>query len=85
MRKDKLIELHAMIYDIHADLEERKDEKKVKPEVSPDDIHKSKSEHKEALFSLGENIADLMNEDGSEFSDIGRLETRMREKKQEIA
>jgi hypothetical protein len=46
-------------------------------DVSPDDVHKSKSEHKHAVFVLGNALATAMSED--EFSDAGRIGKRMKE------
>jgi hypothetical protein len=46
-------------------------------DVSPDDVHKSKSEHKHAVFVLGNALASAMSED--EFSDAGRISKRMEE------
>jgi len=46
-------------------------------EVTPDDIHKSKSEHKHAVFVLGNALAHVMSED--EFSEAGRIGKRMEE------
>jgi hypothetical protein len=45
--------------------------------VTPDDVHKSKSEHKHAVFVLGNALATAMSED--EFSDAGRISKRMQE------
>jgi hypothetical protein len=45
--------------------------------VTPDDVHKSKSEHKHAVFVLGNALANAMSED--EFSDAGRVGKRMQE------
>jgi hypothetical protein len=46
-------------------------------DVTPDDVHKSKSEHKHAVFVLGNALANVMAED--EFSDAGRIGKRMEE------
>jgi hypothetical protein len=46
-------------------------------DVSPDDVHKSKSEHKHAVFVLGNALASAMSED--EFSNAGRVGKRMEE------
>lgn len=46
-------------------------------DVSPDDVHKSKSEHKHAVFVLGNALATAMSED--EFSNAGRIGKRMQE------
>ena len=46
-------------------------------DVTPDDVHMSKSEHKHAVFVLGNALANAMSED--EFSDAGRVGKRMKE------
>jgi len=46
-------------------------------DVRPSDVHKSKSEHKHAVFVLGNALATAMSED--EFSDAGRVGKRMKE------
>ncbi|MFB6140304.1 MAG: UPF0058 family protein [Halosimplex sp.] len=83
MHKDELLELHAQmvtIKDYFADLEEV-DASLFDPyeelDVTPDDVHKSKSEHKHAVFVLGNALATAMSED--EFSDAGRVGKRMAE------
>jgi hypothetical protein len=83
MHKDELLELHeqmVMIMEYFRDLEQV-DEELFAPyqqiEVTPDDVHKSKSEHKHAVFVLGNALANAMSED--EFSDAGRVGKRMKE------
>jgi len=83
MHKDELLELHEQmitIKDYFADLEDV-DETLFDPyeelDVTPDDVHKSKSEHKHAVFVLGNALATAMSED--EFSDAGRVGKRMKE------
>ena len=83
MHKDELLELHAQmvtIKDYFADLEDV-DSTLFDPygelDVTPDDVHKSKSEHKHAVFVLGNALATAMSED--EFSDAGRVGKRMAE------
>jgi hypothetical protein len=83
MHKDELLELHEKMVsimeqfrgmdDIDASVFDPYDEL----EVTPDDIHKSKSEHKHAVFVLGNALANVMAED--EFSDAGRISKRMEE------
>jgi len=46
-------------------------------DVTPADVHMSKSEHKHAVFVLGNALANAMSED--EFSDAGRVGKRMKE------
>ena len=83
MHKEELLELHEQmvlimgyfqnlehvdegLFDAYEDLD-----------VTPDDIHMSKSEHKHAVFVLGNALATAMSED--EFSDAGRVGKRMQE------
>jgi len=83
MHKDELLELHAQmvtIKDYFAD-EDGVDATLFDPyeelDVTPDDVHMSKSEHKHAVFVLGNALATAMSED--EFSDAGRVGKRMKE------
>ena len=83
MHKDELLELHQQmvtIKDYFASLEDV-DSTLFDPyeelDVTPDDVHKSKSEHKHAVFVLGNALATAMSED--EFSDAGRVGKRMKE------
>lgn len=83
MHKDELLELHKHMLeitqtfrgmdDVNTSVFDAYDEL----EVSPDDVHKSKSEHKHAVFVLGNALATIMSED--EFSDAGRISKRMQE------
>jgi len=83
MHKDELLELHehmVLIMEYFKDLEgtdselfEAYDEL----DVTPNDVHMSKSEHKHAVFVLGNALATAMSED--EFSDAGRIGKRMKE------
>jgi len=83
MHKDELLELHGQMVaimeyfrgleDIDSDLFDPYD----RLDVTPDDVHKSKSEHKHAVFVLGNALASAMSED--EFSDAGRIGKRMKE------
>jgi len=83
MHKDELLELHeqmVLIKEYFANLEQTGPEL-FEPyeglDVTPDDVHKSKSEHKHAVFVLGNALANAMSED--EFSDAGRVGKRMKE------
>jgi hypothetical protein len=83
MHKDELLELHEQMVtildyfrnldDVDPTLFEAYDQL----DVSPDDVHKSKSEHKHAVFVLGNALASAMSDD--EFSDAGRIGKRMQE------
>lgn len=83
MHKDELLELHGQmvtIMEYFRDLEEV-DESLFEPyrrlDVNPSDVHKSKSEHKHAVFVLGNALASAMSDD--EFSQAGRIGKRMKE------
>lgn len=45
--------------------------------ISPIQIHRSKAEHKHAIFVLGKELASVMSHD--DFSGIGRTSVRMQE------
>lgn len=83
MHKDELLELHEEMLSIKEQFEQFED---VSPDlfapyeqldVDPSHVHKSKSEHKHAVFVLGNAIAAAMSED--EFSSAGRIGKRMEE------
>ncbi|QSG13954.1 UPF0058 family protein [Halapricum desulfuricans] len=83
MHKDELLELHEHMVTI---MEYFREQDHVKDglfdpyeelDVTPADVHKSKSEHKHAVFVLGNALATAMSED--EFSDAGRIGKRMQE------
>ncbi|PSP83226.1 metal-binding protein [Halobacteriales archaeon QS_1_68_17] len=83
MHKDELLELHDQMVTI---MEYFRDLEDVDPDlfepyeqldVTPSDVHKSKSEHKHAVFVLGNALASAMSEE--EFSDAGRIGKRMKE------
>ncbi len=46
-------------------------------QISPIHVHRSKAEHKHAIFILGQEIASVMAHD--EFSGPGRTQVRMQE------
>lgn len=83
MHKDELLELHDQMViimdyfrsqeDIDVALFEPYDDL----EVTPSDVHKSKSEHKHAVFVLGNALAEALSDD--EFSNAGRIGKRMEE------
>jgi hypothetical protein len=83
MHKEELLELHGHMVEImetfrgmdavNTGVFDAYDEL----DVTPDDVHKSKSEHKHAVFVLGNALATVMSED--EFSDAGRIGKRMQE------
>jgi hypothetical protein len=84
MHKDELLELHEQmvtIMEYFRDEMDTVDAELFDPygelDVRPSDVHKSKSEHKHAVFVLGNALATAMSED--EFSDAGRVSKRMKE------
>ena len=83
MHKDELLELHrqmVIIKDYFANREDISSDTFYTYEmldVRPSHVHKSKSEHKHAVFVLGNSLAEAMSED--EFSNAGRLSKRMQE------
>ena len=83
MHKDELLELHSQMVTImeYFKRQEGVDEGLFEPyeqlDVDPSHVHKSKSEHKHAVFVLGNALASAMSED--EFSSAGRLGKRMKE------
>jgi hypothetical protein len=83
MHKDELLELHDQMLTIKDFFEglDDVDDNLFDPydelDVTPEDVHKSKSEHKHAVFVLGNALATAMSED--EFSDAGRVGKRMKE------
>ena len=83
MHKDELLELHEQLITIKEYFKEREDvdpsifEEYEMLDVRPSHVHKSKSEHKHAVFVLGNALATAMSED--EFSNAGRLSKRMEE------
>ena len=83
MHKDELLELHEHMVTImeYFDEQESTPDELFEPyrelDVTPADVHMSKSEHKHAVFVLGNALANAMSED--EFSDAGRVGKRMKE------
>ena len=83
MHKDELLELHAQMVTIMGYFKRQESvdsslfEAYDQLDVTPDDVHKSKSEHKHAVFVLGNALAAAMSED--EFSNAGRVGKRMEE------
>ncbi|WP_049899459.1 UPF0058 family protein [Halococcus agarilyticus] len=83
MHKDELLELHEQMVLITEYVQDREEvdpglfDEYAELDISPDDVHKSKSEHKHAVFVLGNALAEAMSDD--EFSDAGRIGKRMRE------
>jgi hypothetical protein len=83
MHKEELLELHEHMVAIMETFRAMDDVDKTlfdpydQLDVTPSDVHKSKSEHKHAVFVLGNALASVMSDD--EFSDAGRIGKRMEE------
>ena len=83
MHKDELLELHEQMVKIKENFETREEvpdglfDAYDQLGVDPSHVHKSKSEHKHAVFVLGNALASSMSED--EFSNAGRVGKRMKE------
>ncbi|MFB1063113.1 metal-binding protein [Natrinema sp. CBA1119] len=83
MHKDELLELHEELVVIMEYFSEREEVDETlfdhyrQLDVDPSHVHKSKSEHKHAVFVLGNALASAMSED--EFSSAGRIGKRMKE------
>jgi hypothetical protein len=83
MHKDELLELHEEMVKIKdkflefEGIDEDSFAAYEQLDVDPSHVHKSKSEHKHAVFVLGNALASAMSED--EFSSAGRLSKRMKE------
>ena len=83
MHKDELLELHEELVTIKEQFESFDDveddlfDPYEQLDIDPSHVHKSKSEHKHAVFVLGNALASAMSED--EFSSAGRIGKRMKE------
>ncbi|GAB7013378.1 UPF0058 family protein [Halolamina salina] len=83
MHKDELLELHEQMVIIMENFRDREDveegtfDEYDELDVDPSHVHKSKSEHKHAVFVLGNALANAMSDD--EFSSAGRIGKRMQE------
>jgi hypothetical protein len=83
MHKDELLELHEQMVIIMEHFKEREHvdeelfDEYYQLDVDPSHVHKSKNEHKHAVFVLGNALASAMSED--EFSSAGRISKRMEE------
>lgn len=81
MHKDELLALHEQLVRIKDYFQAREDEDVFAPydelDIDPSHAHKSKSEHKHAVFVLGNALANAMSDD--EFSNAGRISKRMEE------
>ena len=83
MHKDELLELHQQMvvikeyFENEPDIDQSLFSAYEELDVRPSDVHKSKSEHKHAVFVLGNGLATALSDD--EFSNAGRIGKRMEE------
>jgi len=81
MHKEELITLHQMLYEIMDYFESTNSDLKFSQyyslKINPAQLHKSKMEHKYAIFILGNELANAMKD--VEFSSSGRISARMKE------
>ncbi|HJH32194.1 MAG TPA: UPF0058 family protein [Methanosarcinaceae archaeon] len=81
MHKDELIQLHTLMAQIKKYFEYDKSccdfNEYHSLSISPVHIHRSKAEHKHAIFVLGNELASIISDD--EFSGTGRTSARMQE------
>jgi len=82
MHKEELIQLHTLLVRVKSYFEENglsttEFDKYISLHIGPMHIHRSKAEHKHAIFILGNELATVMDED--EISGTGRISARMKE------
>lgn len=72
MQKDELIQLHTFLYQMRTHLEQLcnnngcESNSYEKLEITPYQIHKSKREHKLAVFTLSKDIAGILSDNDSD-------------------
>ncbi|MGP8330333.1 MAG: UPF0058 family protein [Methanosarcinaceae archaeon] len=81
MHKDELIQLHTLMAQIKKYFECDESccdfDEYHSLSISPVHIHRSKAEHKHAIFVLGNELASIISDD--EYSGTGRTSARMQE------
>ena len=81
MHKDELIQLHQMLFDVKTYLETVNPSLKFTQyaalKITPSQQHKSKMEHKYAIFVLGTEIANAMKD--IDYTSSSRISARMKE------
>lgn len=81
MHKEELISLHQMLYDVMTYFEEVNPDLKFSQytalKITPTQQHKSKLEHKYAIFVLGNEIADAMKD--VDYTSSARISARMKD------
>lgn len=81
MHKEELIHLHTLLVQVKRFLENtghcNNFQRYQSLHISPVHIHRSKAEHKKAIFVLGNELASIISDDG--LSGPGRVSARMQE------
>jgi hypothetical protein len=81
VHKDELIQLHQMLFDVKTYLETINPDLKFSQyaalKITPSQQHKSKMEHKYAIFVLGTEIANVMKD--IDYTSSSRISARMKE------
>jgi len=81
VHKEELIQLHQMLYDVKTYLEilnpNLKFPQYLTLKITPSQQHKSKMEHKYAIFVLGTEIANAMKD--VDYTSSSRISARMKE------
>ena len=79
MHKEELIHLHMLLAQMKKYFEDRKVgdgfPKYQSLSINPVHVHRSKAEHKKAIFILGTEIASILSKD--EYSNVGKTSLRM--------
>ncbi len=87
MRKEELIHLHILLAQLKKYFEDKGMESGFGSyatlNISPAHIHRSKAEHKQAIFMLGNELASIITDDKN--SGVGRTSVRMQELAERIA
>ncbi|KXS42956.1 MAG: hypothetical protein AWU59_1359 [Methanolobus sp. T82-4] len=82
MHKDELIQLHALMAQIKKHFEHMGIEDEFSEynslSISPLHVHRSKAEHKHAIFVLGNDLASAISRNNN-VSDFGGTSSRMQE------
>ena len=81
MHKEELISLHKMLYEVKDYFEEVNPDLKFTQynalKITPSQLHKSKLEHKYAIFVLGNEIANAMKD--IDYTSSSRISARMKD------
>jgi hypothetical protein len=81
VHKEELIQLHQMLFDVKSYLESINPNLKFSQymalKITPSQQHKSKMEHKYAIFVLGTEIANAMKD--VDYTSSSRISARMKE------